>query len=125
MKLRISIVILTILTSSIAFADENSTIKSLIKFRSAVENSVSYSKSTELYADAKAEYEMSKKSSIDLFKAFCDFDVSMAAYGHYMRFCNGPMSGSEKCEYFLKMHLDNFTSGSEHLNNAIKSKRKK
>lgn len=125
MKLKISIIILTILTSSIAFADENSTIKSLIKFRSAVESSVSYSKCVELFADAKAEYEMSRSSNLNIFKAMLDFDVSMAAFGNYTRYCHGPMSGHENCGVLLQIHLDNFKSGSEHLNNAIKSKRKK
>jgi len=125
MKLKISIIILTILTSSIAFADENSTIKSLIKFRSAIENSASYGKSVEFYADAKAEYEMTKTSNLNIFKAILDFDVSMAAYKNYTRYCHGPMSGHENCGALFQIHLDNFKSGSEHLNNAIKSKRKK
>ena len=125
MKLKISVIILILLIPSVSFADEKSTIKSLIKFQSAIESSVPYSVAATLFADAMAEFKMSNIKNVDILKTMMDYDVSMEAYRVYTAYCRGVISSREECIDMLKMHIDNFNSGSASLNNTIKTQRKK
>lgn len=125
MKLKISVIVLIILISSIVSADEKSTIKSLVKFKTSVESSMQYYKCAEFFSEAYSEFQTSKISNLELIEAMLDYHVSLEALKNYTLRCKGVLSQYPSCEDLLKMHLDNFNSGSKHLNNVIKTQRKK
>ena len=128
MKTKISMIILSILFSSIAFAGEESTIKALIKFKTSVDNGVSYSKSAELFSDAQTEYKLTKNPSITLSTVIVNYEVALYAYRNYMKYCKNAEYYStiaDKCDFIYNGYLDSFKDGNNHLNALINKPRKK